>query len=140
VRAQCCNVLDHFLDEAALPELLTALDDANSHVRARALHALACDKCKEGACRPAETEVVPVALRLLAEDRDSEVRLSAVQALGPTVGRRPDVLDAIITAHASDPHPAVRKVAGWYAPGGAIYEGRRSKHGRLRTPLASATG
>jgi len=26
------------------------------------------------------------------------------------------------TAHAQDPSPAVRKKAGWFAPGGTIYQ------------------
>jgi HEAT repeat protein len=132
IRAQCCNVLDHFLDEAALPELVATLHDANSHVRARALHALSCDRCKEGACRPDEAQVVPIATRLLAEDADRYVRTSAVQALAPFVHRRADVRQALIAAHESDPDPMVRKVAGWHCPGGPIFEGRRTKHGRLR--------
>jgi HEAT repeat protein len=132
VRAECCNVLDHFLDEAALPELVAALNDPDAHVRARALHALACDQCKEGACRPAEAEVVPVAMRLLNEDADRYVRKSAVEALGPAAHRRPDVLQVLVDARSRDPDPLVRKVSGWYCPGGPIYEGRRSKHGRLR--------
>jgi hypothetical protein len=28
---------------------------------------------------------------------------------------------ALIEAHEHDPHPAVRKKAGWYAPGGTIH-------------------
>lgn len=65
VRAECCNVLDHFLDEPALPELVANLDDPDGRVRARALHALACDRCKEGSCRSSEAEVIPIAVRLL---------------------------------------------------------------------------
>jgi hypothetical protein len=49
-------VLDHFLDEAALPELIENLRDEDDLVRARAMHALACDRCKEGACRSGETK------------------------------------------------------------------------------------
>src|SRR5437660_879399 len=52
VRRQCVNILDHLLDEESLVVLVAALDDADPQVAARALHALACDRCKEGACRP----------------------------------------------------------------------------------------
>jgi HEAT repeat protein len=138
VRAECCNVLDHFLDAAALPELVANLDDPSAHVRDRALHALSCDRCKEGECRPAEDEVIAAALRLLRQDPDRYVRKSAAGALGPAVHRRAAVLDALMTARASDPDPLVRKVAGWYCPGGPIYERLRPKHGRMRPrPLAT---
>ncbi len=132
-------MLDHFLDEAALPELVANLHDPDAHVRARALHALACDRCKEGECRPEQDEVVRAALRLLQEDPDRYVRKSAVEALGPTVHRRPDVLAALVARHASDPDPVVRKVAGWYCPGGAIYERRVTKSGRVRRAVVAAT-
>lgn len=139
VLAECCNVLDHFLDEAALPELVANLSDPDSHVRARALHALACDKCKEGSCRPAENDVIPIAIRLLREDPDRFVRVSAVQALGPATHRRADVLEVLVDARVRDADPLVRKVAGWYCPGGAVYEGRRTKHGRMRPRPAPTT-
>lgn len=132
VRAECCNVLDHFLDEDALPELVAALSDPEPWVRARALHALACDKCKEGSCRPAEAEILPIAIRLLREDADRYVRKSAVEMLGPAVHRSREAREALAMAHMGDPDPLVRKVAGWYCPGGAVYEGRPTRLGRLR--------
>lgn len=131
VRAACCNVLDHYLDETAIPELILALDDCEPTVRARALHALACDRCKQGVCRPSEG-VLPTAIRMLTEDPDREVRESAVQMLGPAVHRSPEALAAIVRARVEDPAPQVRKVAAWYCPGGPIYEGRPSRLGRRR--------
>src|SRR5688572_22104691 len=42
VRVGCCQVLDHFLDEEALPELIENLTHPSADVRAWAMHALAC--------------------------------------------------------------------------------------------------
>lgn len=47
VRIGCCMVLDHYLDPAAAPELIENLHHENEIVRAWAMHALACDRCKE---------------------------------------------------------------------------------------------
>ena len=133
VRVRCCMVLDHHLDEAALPELMANLTHPEGHVRAWALHALACDRCKEGACRPGEDDVVPIALRMLKHDRSRKVRTMAAQMLGPAVHRRPDVGLALEEARDSDSHPVVRKVAGWYAPGGPVYRRVAPKPPRRRT-------
>jgi HEAT repeat protein len=75
VRARCCDVLDHVLDADAIPELIANVTHGDPTVRARALHALGCDRCKEGACRPAEADVVPLAIRLLREDPDRYVQI-----------------------------------------------------------------
>ena len=82
------------------------------------MHALACDRCKKGACRPAEEEVLPIALDMLLNDPDRMVRKMAADLLGPSVHRSRDVSDALVVAHASDKDPTVRKVAGWWVPGG----------------------
>ncbi|HMC41431.1 MAG TPA: HEAT repeat domain-containing protein, partial [Acidimicrobiales bacterium] len=121
VRAACCQVLDHFLDEAALPELLENLSHSDPQVRAWAVHALACDGCKEGSCRPAEKDSLPVAIGMLLKDPSREVRQQAAGLVGAAVHRSPEALAAIAEAHRTDPHPAVRKVAGWHVPGGARY-------------------
>src|SRR5690348_12436066 len=39
VRVGCCQVLDHFMDEGALPELIENLAHPNADVRAWAMHA-----------------------------------------------------------------------------------------------------
>jgi hypothetical protein len=121
VRVGCCGVLDHFMDEAALPELKANLTHEDERVRSWALHALACDRCKEGACRPGEDDVIPIAIRLMREDPSRWVRKSGVGVLGPAVHRRDDVRRALEDARDRDPDPLVRKVASWYAPGGPIY-------------------
>jgi hypothetical protein len=121
VRMRCCMVLDHHLDAAALPELIASLHHTDGRVRAWALHALACDRCKEGACRPGEEDVVPIALAMLSDDQSRHVRTVAAHMVGAAVHRRPDVARALEVAAEHDPHPVVRKVARWYAPGGSIY-------------------
>ncbi len=121
VRVGCCKVLDHHMDEAALPELIENLQHGNAAVRAWAMHALACDRCKEGACRPGEDEVIPIATRMLVEDESRRVRQMAAGLLGPSVHRRKDVLRALEHARDRDAHPVVRKIARWYTPGGPIY-------------------
>lgn len=131
VRAGCCIVLDHFLDEAALPELMANLDHDDERVRGWALHALACDRCKEGACRPGEDEVVPITVRMLAEDPSRRVRAQAVHLLGNSAAaRRQEVVEVLERTRDTDPDPNVRKIARRYAPGGAIYE---RLFGRTRT-------
>ena len=95
VRVGCCKVLDHYLDEEALPELIENLTHPDDEVRAWALHALACDKCKEGVCRPGETDVIPLAVQMLLTDESRSVRQMAAGLLGPSVHRHPAVLPAL---------------------------------------------
>jgi hypothetical protein len=127
VRARCCGILDHFMDDEAIPALLKNLDDPDSKVRLMAMHALACDRCKEGACRPAENDVVEAAMRLLTDDPDRHVRTQAAHALGRAVHRRADAKEALVLAHETDADPLVRKVAGWCCPGGSIFERLRPR-------------
>ena len=121
VRVGCCMVLDHYMDEAALPELIANLEHESEAVRVWAMHALACERCKQGACRPAEDQILPIAVKMLLDDESRKVRQMAAGLLGPSVHRRPDVLSALERARDHDPHPVVRKIAGWHTPGGPIY-------------------
>jgi hypothetical protein len=132
VRTRCCIVLDHSLDEAAIPELIANLSHTNAEVRRWAMHALACDRCKDGTCRPAEEETMPIALNMLRADPSRRVRTEAAHLVGQMVHRRPEVQAELERARDQDTHPVVRKVAGWYAPGGPLYE-------RLRPKVARAT-
>ena len=52
----------------------------------------------------------------------------AASLLGQAVHRRPEIATALEQARDGDPHPVVRKVAGWYAPGGPIYRRLAPKH------------
>lgn len=121
VRIACCKVLDHFMDEQALPDLIANVEHPHPGVRAWAIHALACDRCKEGACRPGEQDVLPMVVKALLHDEDRIVRQQAAGLLGPAVLRSEAASAAIRQAHEHDPHPAVRKVAGWWVHGGARY-------------------
>lgn len=134
VRMHCCVILDHFLDEAALPELMENLDHPNAWVRAWAVHALACDRCKEGSCRPGEGDSVPIVIAMLLHDPAREVRAQAVHLLGPAVHRRADAVDALLFAHEHDEDPAVRKFAGWWVPGGPRFERTRPRAERTPRP------
>ena len=49
VREYCCLVLDRLPDAESAAALLAALDDGAERVRLAAAHALACERCKEGA-------------------------------------------------------------------------------------------
>lgn len=137
VRIGCCQVLDHFMDEAALPELIENLSHENEIVRAWAMHALACDRCKEGTCRPGEDQVLPIATEMLMHDKSRRVRQMAAGVLGPSVHRRTDVLRALEYARDHDPHPVVRKIARWYTPGGPIYKRLIPKQSRVRSSATS---
>ena len=116
----CCKQLDHFMDEAAIPELMANLTHEDEDVRAWAVHALACDRCKEGECRPGEDDVLPIAIRMLREDPSRRVRQMAAGMVGPSVHRSEDTRHVLEHAHKQDLHPVVRKIAGWYVPGGPI--------------------
>ena len=119
VRIACCKVLDHFIDEDAVPELIDNVDHWHPGVRGWAIHALACDRCKEGVCRPGEDDVIPMVIDALLRDQDRGVRQQAAGMLGPSVLRSEAAKAAIEQAHEHDPYPVVRKIAGWWVPGGS---------------------
>ncbi len=142
VRVGCCKVLDHHMDVSALPALIENLQHEDETVRAWAMHALACDKCKEGTCRPGEREVIPIAARMLIDDRSRRVRQMAAGLVGEAVHRSAAALPALQHAHRHDPHPVVRKIASWYLPGGPRYVAlapkiTRFKPARHERPAAS---
>jgi HEAT repeats len=103
------------------------LDDADHRVRVTTLHTLACDRCKEGNCRPDEAAVLPRALALLTDDPEAHVRAMAVEVVGQSVHTNPAAEAALIEAMSSDSSPTVRKKAAWYAPGGTIHRRTRPK-------------
>jgi HEAT repeat protein len=115
VRRLCASLLDQLADEAAFVELVAALDDEDPGVLKRALHALACDQCKENECRPGEDLFVPRALELLHHP-DADIRASAIDTLGKVVARRPDVADALAEVARHDRDPGLRGMARHRAP------------------------
>lgn len=112
VRATCCRILDHFLDDDALADVVASLDDPHAEVRAWALHTLGCDRCKEGTCRPGGDVVVGAALRLVVVDPEPRVRRVAAEVLG-RLARSGDrrVLSALVRCRDGDPDRLVRETA-----------------------------
>ena len=124
VRYHCCRFLDRFLEPETMGDLIAMLGDADHRVRVAVLHSLACDRCKDGACRPEEEAVLPRAMALLAGDPDPHVRAMAIEVVGGWMHSNPAAAASLRTAQQADTSATVRKKAGWYAPGGAIH--RRS--------------
>ncbi|GGJ29260.1 HEAT repeat domain-containing protein [Streptomyces brasiliensis] len=122
VREGCCRLLDHLVDTESMGELICMADDPDARVRIAAFHALACDRCKGDSCVPGPDRVLEPALHHLASDPDPHVRARAAELVGKFAHADARAVAALKTAHAKDPSPAVRKKAGWFTPGGAIYE------------------
>jgi HEAT repeat protein len=122
VREGCCRLLDHLVDTDSMDELIAMTDDPDARVRISAFHALACDRCKGGTCAPGPDRVLDPALRHLASDPDPHVRSRAAELVGKFAHTDARASTALETSHTQDPSPAVRKKAGWYAPGGTVYE------------------
>jgi HEAT repeat protein len=127
VRMYCAKTLDHLVDEDSFPELIAMLEDTDARVRWDALHALACDRCKNKTCWPNKSEVLPRAIRLLRSDPSAHVRAVAVEVVGRWVHDDVTAATALSDARDTDPESSVRKKAGWYAPGGTIYLKTASK-------------
>jgi len=130
VRRQCARVLDHLADESSFADLAGMLSDPDHQVRAAALHAVACDRCKEGTCRPDKDMVLRPALQLLENDPHKHVRAMAAEVVGRYVHSDLDAEAGLVRAREADPDPSVRKKAGWYAPGGTIFNKTRPRSAR----------
>nr|WP_229913948.1 HEAT repeat domain-containing protein [Streptomyces capitiformicae] len=122
VREGCCRLLDHLVDTDSMDELITMADDPDARVRIAAFHALSCDRCKSDSCAPGPDRVLEPALHHLSSDPDPQVRLRAAELVGKFAHSDARAVAALKASHTKDPSPAVRKKAGWYAPGGTIYE------------------
>jgi HEAT repeat protein len=122
VRRLCVSILDQLVDDASLPDLVGALDDADPEVVRRALHALACEQCKQNECRPGDETFVPRALELLVTHPNPDIRAGAAQALARVAHRRDDVAEALVVAADRDGNAGVRNIA----------------RGRARAPVARA--
>lgn len=119
------------VDEESLASLLIMVGDPAAGVRIDALHALACDRCKTGGCRPAESDVLAPAVRLLRTDPNKYVRAMACEVVGRWAHSSGAAVEALCAARDADPEPSVRKKAGWYAPGGTIYRKTAPRPSRL---------
>ncbi len=135
VRRWSTKAMDHLVDADGLSTLVRMLEDPDPGVRLEACHALACDRCKDNACRPDAAAVLPRAIEVMLDDPGAHVRAYAIELVGRWVHTHPEAETALIRCRDHDPSPAVRKKAGWYAPGGTIH--RRTAPSRSRR--ASAT-
>lgn len=117
----CVRALDHLVDEDAWPQLVEMLGDNDPRVRSHALHAIACDRCKEDTCRPEKRDLLPRALTTLRDDPSYHVRAMAVEVVAQFVHDDAQAAVALSAARDEDPHPMVRKKAGWNAPGGPLF-------------------
>jgi len=124
VREGCCRLLDHLVDTDSMGQLIAMADDPDARVRTAAFHALACDRCKGGTCAPGAGRVLEPAIQHLASDPDAHVRAMAAELTlaGKFVHTDGRAVTALETSHAQDPSPVVRKKAGWFTPGGTIYQ------------------
>ena len=104
VREGCCRLLDHLVDTGSTSQLIAMADDPDARVRIAAFHAL------------------EPALRHLASDPNAHVRERAAELAGKFVHTDSRAVTALETSHAQDPSPTVRKKAGWFTPGGTIYQ------------------
>lgn len=134
VRYYCARFLDMFLEPEGLGALLRMLDDPDAAVRAASLHALACDRCKQGTCRPDERLVLPAAIALMRTDPDAHVRAHAAGLVGLSAHTRPEAVEALRLTLRDDPSPAVRKKSAWYLPGGPIHRRTAPKPPRKPRP------
>jgi HEAT repeat protein len=125
VRYHCCRLLDQLVTPEGLGALLDRLDDPDPRVRGAALHALTCDKCKEGVCLPTDGPMLDRAMAMMAADPNGHVRAMAIEAVARSAIDHPDALAAIVRTAASDPNPTVRKKAKWFVPGGPVFERAR---------------
>jgi hypothetical protein len=121
VRRWSTKAMDHLVDADGLKALVRMLDDPDPAVRLEACHALACDRCKDHGCRPDAATVLPRAIEVMLDDPDPHVRAYAIELVGRWVHTHPEAEAAIVHVRDHDTSPAVRKKAGWYAPGGTIH-------------------
>ena len=130
VREACCVVLDHHLEQDCIPDLMANLDHEDAGVRAWAVHALACDRCKEGSCRPGEGDTLPIAIKMMLHDPHSMVRARAIGLVGEAFHRYPAAVQALEAALRTEPSPGNRKIIRWWLPGGPRFERTKPRQAR----------
>jgi len=115
VRRLCVNLLDRLVEDDAVSDLVAALDDDDVDVVKRALHALACDACKSGECRPGDELFVPKAVELLRHP-NPDLRAGAIDALGQVVKRgRSDIASILVEVAEHDADRGLRGMARRHA-------------------------
>jgi hypothetical protein len=92
-----------------------------------AMHALACDRCKEGTCRSVEDDAVALAMSTMVDDPDRQVRARAIAVVGASVHRHADAVATLRQALATEPDPSNRRIIRWWLPGGPRFERTRPR-------------
>ena len=102
VRAQCADLLDHLGDDRSVGPLLELIADPVPNVRRRAVHALACQRCKPA---PMQVDLTDTLLRIAFHDPDLKVRGEAVFGLAeqPASERVMVALAGLVLALEADP-------------------------------------
>lgn len=111
IRRMVVKLLDFLVDDETLPHLVAALEDNDPDVVGRALHSLACDRCKQDECRPGEDVWLPRALEFARSHPSAHVRARAIDALSKVASRRADVVDALAEIADSDRDRGLRGLA-----------------------------
>lgn len=122
VRLHCVRFLDHFPTEDAVGDLARLAADPDARVRAQAVHALTCDRCKPDKCAPSAALTLPLAMEIARNDADPFVRAMAVELIGKAAHHSAEAIAVLRALNESDPNPTVRKKAAWFLPGGPIYK------------------
>ena len=120
IRAAAAAYMDHFADQSCVPKLLDlAYNDPVRQVRAQALHALGCQRCKP---EPLDVDDFPILVHVALNDDSWKQRRSAVQTIAHRIPdpRVKEVLEQVL-ARETDPHVLLsarhgltRKQAGQY--------------------------
>jgi HEAT repeat protein len=125
VRHECLGLLDHLADESCVPAMIAATRDPVPRVRRMAVHALGCQGCKSSAlCADLDAVFLPIAEGDPVWRVRQEAVLSVAQQPATGVSRA-----ALARLASGDPHPEVRKQAGWAL---RIQQGLPWSYGRRR--------
>lgn len=115
VRGAAAVALGQYQDQSAIPGLIAALADKQEFVRAQAARSL-------GVNARASVQAVPGLIKLLASDKDQEVKRQAATALG-LIGERSALPALELAQHSPDPYlsraalEAISRIQGSSVPG-----------------------
>lgn len=109
VRRWCALWLDHHADPESLQALIPLLRDPKSQVRLFAVHAIACDRCKQG---ENPIDAVPLLMERICGDESIRVRRHATAMLA-FQHAHPDLEGFFQDLLATETDAKLRKHAGW---------------------------
>ena len=103
LRAAAAGYMDHFADQRCVPKLLDLVhNDPSAQVRAQALHALGCQRCKP---EPLDIDDFPILSHVALNDQSWKIRRSAVQTIAQRIpDPRVKVVLEQVLARETDPH------------------------------------